>query len=96
MGFLSERRIAKLGGHTVEVRGNNRILRGLVYGLFFDGERVAEAANFWKVPSRRSLEARVSVDGAERHLIVSVEQGWLSTGYALTIDGEAVPLEVVK
>jgi hypothetical protein len=96
MGFLSERRVAKLDGHTVEVRGDNRILRGLVYGLFFDGEQVAEGQNFWKVPTRRSLEARVSVDGAVRHLIVSVEQKWLSTGYALTIDGEAVPLEPAK
>jgi hypothetical protein len=93
MGFLSERWVAKLDGHTIEVRGNNRILRGLVYGLYLDGALLAEAQNFWKVPTRRSLEARVTVDGAERHLVVSVEQGWLSTGYALTIDGEAVPLE---
>jgi hypothetical protein len=95
MGFLSERRGAKLGGHAIEVRGDNRILRGLVYGLYLDGERVAEAQNFWKIPTRRSLEARVRVDGAERHLAVSVEQGWLSTRYALTIDGEAVALEPV-
>jgi hypothetical protein len=96
MGLLSERRVAKLDGHTVEVRGDNRILRGLIYGLFFDGEQVAEGQNFWKVPTRRRLEARVSVDGTERHLLVSVEQRWLSTGYALTIDGEAVPLKAVK
>jgi hypothetical protein len=96
MGFLTEKRIAKLGTHTIEVRGNNRILRGLVYGLYFDGEQVAEAQNFWKIPTRRSLEARISVDGAERHIVVSVEQGWMSTGYALTIDGEAMPLESVK
>jgi hypothetical protein len=96
VGFLSEKLVAKLGGHTVEVRGNNRILRGLIYGLYVDGGQVAEAQNFWKIPTRRSLEARVSVDGTERHLVLSVEQGWLSTGYALTVDGETVSLAPVK
>jgi hypothetical protein len=36
------------------------------------------------------------VGGTERHLVVSVAQGWLSPGYALTIDGEAVPLAPAK
>ena len=96
MGFLSEKRVAKLRGHTVEVRGSNHLLRGLIYTLSFDGEEVAAAQNFWKVPTRRSLEARVSEDGTERHLVVSVRQQWLSTDYALAVDGESVPLEPVK
>jgi hypothetical protein len=36
------------------------------------------------------------VDGTERHIVVSVEQGWFSTAYALTIDGEVMPLAPVK
>ena len=96
MGFMSEQQVAKLGSHTIEVRGNNHILGGHIYRLFFDGQEVASAQNFWKIPTQRSLEARVSVDGAERHLVVSVKQRWLSTDYSLTIDGELVPLEPVK
>lgn len=96
MGILSERRVGKLGRHTVEVRADNHLLRGHLYKLFFDVHEVASAHNFWKVPTQRSLEARVSVDGADRHIVVAVKQRWLTTDYALTIDGEPVPLEPVK
>ena len=96
MGFLSEKRVAKLGSHTIEVRAANHILRGLIYKLFFDGEEVAGEQNFFKIPTQRSLEARVSIDGTERHIVVSVKQRMLSTDYSLTIDGESVPLEPVK
>src|SRR5262245_23861601 len=59
MGILSEQRVAKLGSHTIEVRGKNHFFRGLIYTLFFDGVEVASAQNFFKLPTRRSLEARV-------------------------------------
>jgi len=95
VGILSERRIAKLGSHTIEVRAKNHILRGLIYSLFFDGEQVASAQNFWKIPTERSLEARLNVDGSERHVVVSVKQRWLSGEFSLTIDGEPMPLELV-
>jgi hypothetical protein len=95
MGLLSDKWEAQLGGHTIEVRANNRVWRGLIYSLFFDGREVATAQNFWKIPTRRRLEARVAVDGAERHLAVGVRQRWLSAEFALTIDGEPVPLNKV-
>jgi hypothetical protein len=95
MGLLSDKRVADLGGHTIEVRANNRVWRGLIYTLFFDGREVAAAQNFWKVPTRRRLEARVTVDGPERHLVVDVRQRWLSCEFALTVDGEPVPLSQV-
>jgi hypothetical protein len=93
MGFLREKRIANLASHVIEIRGFNLIFSGLVYKLYFDGEEVAAAQNFWKIPTQRSLEAWVSVDGMKRHIIVSVKQRWLSTEYALTIDGESLALE---
>jgi hypothetical protein len=58
MGFLSERRIANLASHVIEIRGFNLIFSGLVYKLYFDCEEVAAAQNFWKTPTQRSLEAR--------------------------------------
>jgi hypothetical protein len=96
MGALRNKHVAKLGSRTIEVRGKNHILRGLIYTLLFDSEEAAFAQNFWKIPTRRSLEARVSVDGAERHIVVSVTQRMLSCDFSLTIDGGPVPLESVK
>jgi hypothetical protein len=55
------------------MRGFNLIFSGLVYKLYFDGEEVAAAQNFWKIPTQRSLQAWVSVDGTTRHIIVSVK-----------------------
>jgi hypothetical protein len=43
VGILSEKRVARLGSHIIEVWANNHILRGLIYKLFIDGEEVARA-----------------------------------------------------
>ena len=95
MGLLRDKWVAQVGGHTIEVRATNRVWRGLIYALFFDGREVAAAQNFWKIPTRRRLEARVPVDGSERLLVVDVRQRWLSGEFALTFDGEPVPLSQV-
>ena len=95
MGFFSDKLQAKLGSHVIEVEGQNDILRGLIYKLSLDGEELARAQNFFKIPTRRSLEARVTVDGTERHIVVAVKQTLLSTDYALTLDGETLPLDRV-
>jgi hypothetical protein len=92
MGILSEKRAAKLGEHTIEVLAKNHVWRGLTYTLFFDGVEVASARNFWKIPTRRTLEARVIVDGTERHIVVAVRQHWLWCEFILTVDGEALAL----
>jgi hypothetical protein len=96
MAFLSEERAAKLGGHTLEVRSRNHVLRGHVHRLLFDGNELASVQNFWKVPMLLTLEARMSIEGADRHVVVSVRQRWLTTDYSLTVDGEPVPLVLVK
>jgi len=94
--FLHDKLAAKLGSHTLEVRADNHILRGLIYKLLVDGEEVAGSENFFKIPTQRTLEARVYVDGTERRTAVSVKQRMFSADYSLTVDGELVPLEPVK
>ena len=96
MGLLSEKHSAELGDHTIEVLAKNHVWRGVVYTLFFDGVEVAAARNFWKIPTRRTLEARVIVDGTERHIVVAVRQHWLWCEFILAIDGEPLALELAK
>ena len=93
MGLLNEHLVAKHEGSTIEMRGVNHVLRGLIYKLFVDGTEVSEAQNFFKVPTERKLEAEVEIGGARRQIVVAVAQKMLHTEYTMTIDGAEVALE---
>jgi len=95
MGFLKEKLVTNVGGHAIEIRGQNDVLRGLIYKLFIDGEEVANAQNFLKTPTERTLEAKVTFDGTEHQIVVEVKQRMLTTEYAMTVDGESMALERV-
>jgi len=94
MGILSERLGTRLGDHRIEVRADNHVMRGLIYKLYLDGEELANAQNFLKIPTKRRLEAHVDVDGSKRHIVVSIEQHMLSCDFSMTIDGVDAPLLV--
>jgi hypothetical protein len=96
MGFLSEMLRGEYRHHTIEVRGQNHVLKGLIYTLFVDGLELGHASNFLKLPGHRTIDAQVQLDGKERHLVVEVHQRMLRTEYALTVDGEPVPLTLVE
>ncbi len=96
MGILKERLRGEFAGHTLEVRADNHILKGLLYKLFVDDEEVANAQNLLKLPSHRTLRAEVRLDGRSRDVVLEVHQRMLSVEFELTIDGQRVPLEVVE
>ena len=93
MGFFSDKLVAYVEGTTVEVRAVNRVLGGLIYTLFVGGKQVAQARNFFKIPTERRLEADVDVGGGRRRFVLTVKQRILRTDYSLSVDGQAVPLE---
>jgi uncharacterized protein YacL (UPF0231 family) len=95
MGFLNDRLTAKLGDHTIDIKADNHVLRGLIYKLFVDDEELDEAQNFLKIPGERTLEARITLDGAERHIVVEVKQRMLRTEFSLLVDGEEIPTKVI-
>lgn len=95
MGILKDKQIAEWENHTFEVRACNHIFQGLFYRLFLDGIEVASARNFWKVPTQRRLEARLRIDGADRHLIVWVKQRWLTCEFSLLVDDHQLTLQQV-
>jgi len=96
MGLLHEKLVAKYEGSTIEVRADNHILRGLIYKLFVDGAEVSEAQNFLKIPTERTLEADVVIGEKTRHVVVAVKQRMLRAEFALTVDGETLPLEQIS
>ena len=95
MGLLSDRLIADYEGTAIEVRADNHVLRGLIYKLFVDGAEVSEAQNFLKIPTERTLEADVALGGTKRHIVVEVKQRFASADFAMTIDGESIPMKIV-
>jgi uncharacterized protein YacL (UPF0231 family) len=96
MGFLKDRLVGDYKGHAFEVRADNDIWRGLPYKLFIDGEEVANAQNFLKIPTERTLEAQVELDGEERKVVLVVKQRMLRADFNLSVDGETIPLTVVE
>ena len=96
MGILSDKQVANWGNHSLEVRACNFILRGLLYQVFIDGSEVARAQNFWKIPTQRRLDAQISLDGAEHHLVVWVTQRWLNCDFSAQLDGHALTLHRVS
>jgi hypothetical protein len=95
MGFLGDKLVGEYEGSKIEVRAENHVLRGLIYKLFVDGEVVADAQNFFKIPTERTLEGDVMIGGARRHLVLVVHQRMLRADYALTVDGESVDLSQI-
>lgn len=95
MGILKDKQFTEWGNHTFEVRACNHIFQGLLYRLFLDGTEVANARNFWKVPTQQRLEAQLSIDGEDHHLVLWVKQRWLTSEFSLLIDDHQLTLQRV-
>lgn len=95
MGFLKDVQKTNWCEHTIEVHSNNHFWNGIIYSLLIDGKEVARAENPWKIPTRRTLETRLMMQGREQQVVVEVQQRWLSVQFDLCIDGEPVPLQKV-
>ncbi|NEP55894.1 MAG: hypothetical protein F6K31_02575 [Symploca sp. SIO2G7] len=96
MGFLRDKLVTKIGTHTIEVRGDNHVLRGLIYKLLIDGEEVASEQNFWKLPTKRRLEAQIDINGTQKNIVVLVKQQILSADFSMMLDSEPIQLKRVE
>lgn len=97
MGLLHDKWVATYEGHSIEVHGDNHVLRGLVFELWIDGAVVAEGRNTFKLPGKTiTLQGNLELNGLAKPLTVVIKQHLASAEYHLEVDGKAVPLRQIQ